>query len=78
MDISMPLLDGVEATQQIMEYDPATRVVALSAVEDPQTRAEILRAGASACLSKQAAYGELARAIRTAMAADDVLPPARS
>jgi len=67
MDIAMPLLDGVEATRQIMEYDPTTRVVVLSADADPQAKVEILGAGASAYLTKQSAYGELARAIRLAM-----------
>lgn len=67
MDISMPLLDGVEATRQILEYDPTTRIVVLSGHADPETRDELLRAGASACLTKQSAYGELARAIRLAM-----------
>ena len=67
MDISMPLLDGFEATRQIMEYDPTTRVVVLSADADPQAKVEILGAGASAYLTKQSAYGELARAIRLAM-----------
>ncbi len=67
MDISMPLLDGIEATRQIMEYDPTTRVVVLSAHVDPQAKREVLEAGASAYLSKQSAFGELARAIRLAM-----------
>ncbi|HEY0132788.1 MAG TPA: response regulator transcription factor, partial [Nannocystis sp.] len=68
MDISMPLLDGVEATRQIVEYNPSTRVVALSGHADQEAMAEVLRAGASAYLSKAAAYDELARAIRVAMA----------
>jgi two-component system chemotaxis response regulator CheB len=64
MDLAMPDLDGIAATRQIVEHAPQVRVVALSARTDAKSVVETLRAGASGYLSEQAAFGELARAIR--------------
>jgi DNA-binding NarL/FixJ family response regulator len=75
MDIGMPDLNGIEATRQITARCPAVRVVALSAYADRRLISEILKAGASGYLLKDAAFDELAEAIRTAAARKVYLSP---
>src|SRR5947208_2869545 len=62
MDIGMPDLNGIEATRQIMDRVPAARVIALSAYADRRLISEILKAGASGYLLKDAAFEELSEA----------------
>jgi len=45
MDVSMPLIDGDEATRQIKEHLPKTRVIALSTYSEPKTREKMYRPG---------------------------------
>ncbi len=66
MDVSMPDLNGIEATRKLLQLRPACKIVALSGHTDPQLVREMLRAGASAYVLKSTAYDELVRAIRTA------------
>jgi len=68
MDISMPDLNGVEATRQILKYAPRAKVIALSMHSDRQFVARMLEAGASGYVLKDAAFEELATAIRTVVA----------
>ena len=63
MDVSMPDLNGIEATIQITESLPETRVVALSMHSDKRYVMGMLRAGASGYLLKDCASQELANAI---------------
>ncbi len=65
MDISMPDLNGIDATQQITALSPATRVVALTGRTDRRTVVDVLRAGASGYILKNAPAEELMLAIRT-------------
>lgn len=65
MDISMPDLNGIEATRMILDEDTHTRVLALSMHSDRRFAAGIFSAGASGYLLKDCAYEELAEAIRT-------------
>ena len=65
IDITMPLLNGVEATRQILASNPNARVLALSIHTDAAMITEIMRAGASGYLVKRSAPGELIEAIRT-------------
>jgi two-component system chemotaxis response regulator CheB len=65
MDISMPHLDGVETTREMIARTPSTKVVALSAHSDIGTVNRIVAAGATGYLTKNRAYGELAQAIRS-------------
>jgi two-component system response regulator NreC len=65
MDIAMPELNGIEATRLIVSENPSIRVVALSMYADRRFVTQILRAGALGYVLKEAAFEELARAIRT-------------
>jgi DNA-binding NarL/FixJ family response regulator len=63
MDVSMPDLNGIDATRQILARSPRTRVIALSMHSDRQFVAEMFRAGARGYLLKDAAFEDLANAI---------------
>ena len=63
MDISLPDLNGVEATRQILARPTRTKVIALSMHTDRRFVIESLKAGASAYLLKDAAFDELSQAI---------------
>lgn len=65
MDITMPDLNGIEATRQITADNPDIKVLALSMHSDRRFIAEILAAGASGYLLKDCASEELAHAIRS-------------
>jgi DNA-binding NarL/FixJ family response regulator len=75
MDVSMPELNGVEATRQIRARNPGVRVVALSMHPERQFVSEMLAAGASGYLLKDSPFGELATAVRTAAAGQVYLCP---
>jgi two-component system, NarL family, response regulator NreC len=75
MDIAMPQLNGVEATRQVINSVPRARVIALSMHSDRRFMSEMLRAGASGYLLKDAASEELIQAIRTVMDGKIYLSP---
>ena len=64
MDIAMPLLNGLEATRQIIEMLPATRVIMLSAHSDDAYVEQATAAGAAGYLIKQSSAHVLCEAIR--------------
>jgi CheY-like chemotaxis protein len=64
MDVSMPLLDGPEATRQIKGHRPPTRVIAFSMYDEPETMERMQRAGAERYVLKTAPSEELLAAIR--------------
>jgi DNA-binding NarL/FixJ family response regulator len=68
MDISMPRLDGVEATRFLTGRDGGPRVVMLTMNEDDDTVLSALRAGASGYLLKGSGAQEVLNAVRTAAA----------
>lgn len=63
MDVSMPDLNGIDATRQILSKSTKTKVIALSMHSDRQFVAEMFRAGAKGYLLKDSAFEELADAI---------------
>jgi DNA-binding NarL/FixJ family response regulator len=68
MDLAMPGLGGVEATRQILEAKPETKILVLSLYSaDRPLIAACFHAGASGYLPKEASFDELAVAIRTVM-----------
>ena len=64
MDLAMPLLNGLEATRQIRESVPATKVLILSAYSDDEYIVQVTLAGAAGYLIKQTSAGVLSKAIR--------------
>lgn len=63
MDIRMPVMDGVTATQQICQRFPGTKILILTTFDDTQYVAEALRHGARGYLLKDMPTNELAEAI---------------
>ncbi len=64
MDVSMPLMNGDEATRQIKRHVPGTRVVALSMYDEAETIERMYEAGAESYVLKNAPSEELLAAIR--------------
>jgi len=64
MDVSMPSLDGAQATERIRRDCPGVRVLALTMHEDRGHLTRLMQAGASGYLPKRAAAEELVRAIQ--------------
>lgn len=75
MDITMPLLNGVEATRQIKAQHLKVQVLGLTRHENEEYIYQLLRAGASGYVVKQAAPAELVEAIRTVFGGDTYLSP---
>ncbi|MGA2582071.1 MAG: response regulator transcription factor [Tepidisphaeraceae bacterium] len=75
IDISMPDLNGIDATHQITALSPAPRVIALSAHTDQRAVVDVLRAGASGYVVKNATAEELIQAIRMVAQAKVYLSP---
>ena len=75
MDLGLPRLNGVEATRQILEEDPACRVIALSMHQDKRYVTRALRAGACGYLLKDAALEDLVKAIEAVGQGQTFLSP---
>ena len=78
MDITMPLLNGLEATRQIKHHWPEIQVVILTVHTAEEYIFQILQAGASGYIVKQAAPKELITAIHAAYAGETFLSPSIS
>lgn len=66
-DITMPLLNGIDATRQIRESDPDVKIIFLTMHPDVSFATEALAAGGSGYVLKNSAGDELLTAIREAM-----------
>jgi len=75
MDISMPDLNGIEATRQIMTEFPGIKVIALSMHSDSLFVLNMLKSGALGYLLKDCALEELVQAIRTVMRQQTYISP---
>ena len=75
MDITMPGLNGVEATRQIRNEFPQVKVVALSMHDDKRFVLNMLKAGASAYLLKDGGFKEVVKAVNAVMANKTYLSP---
>jgi DNA-binding NarL/FixJ family response regulator len=67
LDLSMPLLNGLDAARQIKQSHPTVRLVFVTMNEDPDLAAQAFRIGGAAYLLKRSAGSELLTAIREAM-----------
>lgn len=76
MDITMPGMDGMEATRQIKSLYPDCQVLVLTVHADKQYFMQMLAAGASGYMTKQAAADELVSAIQAVAAGHVYLQPA--
>ena len=76
MDITMPGMDGLEATRRLKALLPECLVLALTVHQDKQYFMEMLRAGASGYITKQAAADELVAGINAVAAGNVYLQPA--
>jgi DNA-binding NarL/FixJ family response regulator len=63
-DISMPVLNGIDALRELKRVVPDTRVVVVTMHADPHLAAEAVRAGAAGYVLKHSAGGELLQAVR--------------
>jgi DNA-binding NarL/FixJ family response regulator len=64
MDISLPGVNGIEATVQLMRQCPSAKVVILSMYDDERSVMGAIRAGARGFVLKQASFGEVLNALR--------------
>lgn len=75
MDLIMPRMGGIEATQQIRERHPNTQVIALTSFQDKNLVQEAIQAGAISYLLKNVTGDDLADAIRSAYGGQGTLSP---
>jgi DNA-binding NarL/FixJ family response regulator len=75
MDLQMPVLDGVAATQRLREEQPECRVIVLTTFDDDELVFDGLRAGAIGYLLKDAPSDKLGEAIRSAARGESFLQP---
>ena len=75
MDVSMPELNGLEATEKLLRLHPEIKVLTLTRHADDSYLQQLLRAGASGYVLKLSAAGELVRAIRAVVAGKIYLDP---
>jgi DNA-binding NarL/FixJ family response regulator len=75
IDVSMPDLNGFEATRQIVASVPGVKVLALSMHSDKRYVSEMLKAGASGYLLKDCAFEEVSHAIAAVLRGEVYLSP---
>lgn len=75
MDLLMPQMDGIAATQAIREHHPGAQVIALTSFQDQDKVQSALDAGAVGYLLKNVSADDLARAIRSARTGRPTLAP---
>lgn len=75
MDVTMPDLNGIEATKKIVAKNPKIKVIALSMHSDRRFMVEMLKNGAAGYILKDSAFEELSLAVRTVMKNQTYLSP---
>lgn len=75
MDINMPLLNGIQATAQIVDLKLDARIIALTSLEDDETFHAALRAGVAGFLLKTSSKGEILHAIQQVHRGEAMLSP---
>jgi DNA-binding NarL/FixJ family response regulator len=75
LDVSMPVMDGIEATRQIKAISPDTAVLVLSAYDNDEFVFALLEAGAAGYLLKDVSGEEIAGAVRAIQRGESVLHP---
>jgi len=75
MDLSMPVMTGLEATRRICKEFPKTKVLALTQYDDSEYVVPIIEAGAKGFVTKMVAFSELALAIQAVYKGESFLSP---
>lgn len=75
MDVSMPVLDGVEAARRVKEQSPATNIVMLTMHADADVVRRALAAGAVGYLTKDCSIDEVVEAVRLAADGEGAISP---
>jgi DNA-binding NarL/FixJ family response regulator len=75
MDVRMPVMDGLQATRELLRHGDGPRVLMLTTFDLDEYVYEALRAGASGFLLKDAPAAELVHAVRVVAAGDALLAP---
>jgi NarL family two-component system response regulator LiaR len=75
MDLMMPVMDGVAATQAIMAEFPDIKIIAMTSFDESNLVHEVLAAGAISYLLKNITSDELVKAIRDAVSGKSTLSP---
>lgn len=75
MDIGMPILNGIEATEQILSHNPSIKIIVLSAYEDESTITRALKTNISGFILKSGASEELIRALNACVKGHSYLSP---
>lgn len=78
IDVSMPIMNGIEATRKLRRLSPRTKVLALSMYDEDEYIFSILKAGASGYLLKDSAVKDLISAIHCVHKGDAYLSPSVS
>lgn len=74
MDLTMPVMNGIDATREITRHHPGIRVLVLSMESDRFFVVEVLKAGATGYLLKETAFAELLEAVHTVARGETFLP----
>ncbi len=74
MDLTMPVMNGIDATREITAQFPDTRVLALSMEIDRLFVVEVLKAGATGYLLKETAFAELLEGVHAVARGETFLP----
>ncbi len=74
-DISMPVLNGLDACIKVLNLNPEIRFIFLTVSDDPDIVADVIRAGAKGYLLKNSASSELLQAINAVMAGETYVTP---
>src|ERR1051326_2064315 len=75
LDITMPQLNGIDATRQLRKLVPQSKIIIVTMHADPEYVHEAFRAGASAYVLKQSAVSELVTAIETVFQGSTYITP---
>jgi DNA-binding NarL/FixJ family response regulator len=75
MDVTMPVLNGIEATRQIKQEVPETKVLALSVHDKREFVLDMVKAGVSGYMVKECVLDDLVRAIKAVMNNQSYLSP---
>ena len=75
MDVRMPSLSGIEATQQIKEEEPGTRILVLTISDEEDDLYEAIKAGANGYLLKEISIDEIGAAVRSVHGGQSLISP---